>query len=123
MIKYSSPCAPHRLQVLSYPFPAAPVCMWFVVVFNRQLAAALSHEKFCFIYFLAPKFDGQNNTTASSPIVIVLHTIPPNYIPLLRPTFGWLLCPLIQWKPLKPKALLLSLFLFLFAQFAAPNDR
>ena len=114
---------PLRSPPVAYPSAAAPACIWFVVVFNRRLAAAVSHDEFCFISFFAPKFDGRNDTTASSPIVIVLHAIPPNYIPLLRLTFGWLLCPPIQWKPLKPKALLLSLFLFLFAQFAAPNDR
>jgi hypothetical protein len=119
-IKYR-PCAPHQSRVLSYPSPAAPACIWLVVVFNRRLAAALIHDEFCFIYFFAPKFDGRNDATASSPIVIVLRAVPPNFIPLLRPTFGWLLCPPIQWKPSKPKAPSLSLF-FLFAQFAAPND-
>jgi hypothetical protein len=113
---------PLRSPPVAFPSPAAPACIWFVVVFNCQLAAALSHDKFCFIHYFAPKFDGQNDTTASSPIVIVLRAIPPNYIPSLRPTFDWLLCPPIQWKPLKSKALLLSLFYFLFPQFAAPNN-
>jgi hypothetical protein len=87
------------------------------------LAAALSHNEFCFIYFFAPKFDGRDDTTASSPIVIVLRVIPHNFIPSLRPTFGWLLCPLIQWKPSKPKALLLSLFLFFVRSICHPKQR
>jgi hypothetical protein len=91
-------------------------------VFNRRLAAALSHDNFCFINFFAPKFEGQNNTTASSPIMIVLHAIPPNYIPLFRPTFGWLLCSPIQWKPSKPKAPLLSLFLFFVRSICRPKQ-
>jgi hypothetical protein len=62
------------------------------------------------------------NTAASSPIVIVLRTIPPNYIPSLRPTFEWLLCPPIQWKPTKPKALLLSLFLFFVRSICRPKQ-
>jgi hypothetical protein len=92
-------------------------------VFNRQLVATLSHDKFCFIYFFAPKFDGQNDATASSPIVIVLRAFPPNFIPLLRPTFGWLLCPPIQWMPSKPKAPLLSLFLFLVRSICHPKQQ
>jgi hypothetical protein len=61
--------------------------------------------------------------TASSPIVIVLRAIPPNYIPSLRLTFGWLLCSPIQWKPLKPKAPLLSLFLFFVCSICHPKRR
>jgi hypothetical protein len=58
MIKYSYACAPHQSRVLSYPSPAAPECIWFVVVFNHRLADALSREEFWFVYFFAPKFDG-----------------------------------------------------------------
>jgi hypothetical protein len=122
-IKYSSPCAPHRSRVLSYPSPATPACIWLIVVFNRRLAAALCHDEFCFIFFLTPKFDGRNDTTASSPIVIVLHAVPPNYIPSLRPTFGSLLCSPIQWKPLKPKAPSLFLFLFFVRSIRHPKQR
>ncbi len=111
------------MRVPSYPSPAAPACIWFVDVFNRRLAAALSHNKLCFIHFFAPKFDGQNDTTASSPIVIVLRTVPPNYIPLLRSTFGWLLCFPIQWKPSKPKASSLTLFLFFVRSICRPKRR
>jgi hypothetical protein len=96
-----------------------PACIWFVVVFNSRLTAALSHNEFFFNFFFAPKFDGQNDKTVSSPIVIVLHAVPPNYIPL--PTFGWLLFPPIQWKPSKPKALLLSLFIFFVCSICRPK--
>jgi hypothetical protein len=112
---------PLRSPPVAYPSPAAPAFIWFVVVFYRRLAAALSHDEFCFIYFFAPKFDGRNDTTASSPIVIVLRAIPPNYIPSLRPTFGWLLCPPIQWKPSKPKAPLLSQILFFARSICRPQ--
>ncbi len=87
------------------------------------MAAALSHDEFCFIYFFAPKFDGRNDATASSPIMIFLRAVLPNFIPLLRPTFGWLLCPSIQWKPSKPKAPSLSLFLFFVCSIRRPKRR
>ena len=53
--------------------------------------------------FVAPSFDGKNDVTASSPIVIALRSLPPNHILTRRPTFGWLLRPPIQQKPSKSK--------------------
>jgi hypothetical protein len=114
---------PLRPPPVVYPSPSAPAFIWFVVVFNRRLVAAFSHDEFRFIYFFAKKIDGRNDMTRSSPIAIVLRAIPPNYIPSLWPTFGWLLCPPIQWKPLKPKAPLLSRFLFFARSICRPKQR
>jgi hypothetical protein len=115
------PALPTGRESFHIPPPPRLRVFGFVVVFNRRLAAALSHDEFCFIYFFAPEFDGRNNTTASSPIVIVLRAVPPSYIPSLRSTFGWLLCPPIQWKPTKPKASLLTLFLFFVRSIRRPK--
>jgi hypothetical protein len=52
----------------------------------------------------------QNNGITSHPIVIDLHAVSPNYNLSLRPTFGWLLCPPVQWQPSKPKDPSLSVF-------------
>ena len=61
--------------------------------------------------------------TASSPIVIALRAASPNYIPSLRPTFGWLLRPTIQRKPSKLKVPSLSIFNFFVAASDPPKRR
>jgi hypothetical protein len=50
-------------------------------------------------------------------------SISPNYIPSLGPAFGWLLCLSIHWKPSKVKALLLSLFLYLYHSIRPPKQQ
>jgi hypothetical protein len=58
-----------------------------------------------FLIFSIAQFDGPNNEITSHPIVIILHSVSPSYIILLRPTFSWLLCLSLQWQPSKPNAL------------------
>ena len=71
--------------------------------------------------FVAPSFDGQNDLTASSPIIIALRSLPPNHILTCRPTFGWLLHPSIQQKPSKSKPLCSLYFPFFRPSIRRPK--
>ncbi len=74
-----------------------------------------------FFLFFAPYFDSRNDATASSPIVNVLHSLSPDYIPLIGPTLDWLLCLPIYSKQSKVKAPTLSLFLFFRRSIRPPQ--
>jgi hypothetical protein len=69
-----------------------------------------SHDDFRYIKFFVPEFDGQNNGTASSPIVIALRAVSPHLYPNNTVALRWLLHSPIQQKPSKSKAQLPSLF-------------
>ncbi len=75
-----------------------------------------------FLIFHVAQFDGPHDEKMPHPIVIVLCAVSPSYILLPRPTFGWLLCPPLQWQASKPKVPSFSLFLFFVAQFNPPNN-
>jgi hypothetical protein len=99
---------------MSHLSPVKPACFWLVVVFLFVVWRPPRAEvHFCSWFFtLLNLMAHPNNEIMSRPIVIVLRAFSPSYIPLLRPTLGWLLCPPLQWQPSKPKALSFSLFLF-----------
>jgi hypothetical protein len=75
------------------------------------------------IFIFAPKSDGTNDATASSPIVIALHVILPKGYPIVLANF-WLVVasphPAEAIKIQGPVAL--SIFNFPDAQFAAQNN-
>ncbi len=107
---------------VAYPSPAAPAFIWFVVMFNCWLATALSHDKFCFVFFLPP------NSTAKT----IWQRPPPSWLscapspPTISHCLGLLLVGCCvppysgsHWS-LRPHCSLY--FNFLLAQFAAPNN-
>ena len=79
---------------------------------QSSIGGRLRPRRILIFIFVTPSFDGRNDLTASSPIVIALRSLPPNHILTFRPTFGWLLRPPIQQKPSKSKAPSLSHFFF-----------
>ena len=80
--------------------------------------------RWIFMYlFFCKLFQWPKRCDASSPIVIALRAVSPNYIPSLRPNLGWLLCPPIHWKPSKCKTPSLSLIFFSSLYSTPVNDR
>lgn len=107
-IQYRSSCAFCQLHFVSYLSPVTPACIWLVVVFIRQLAAAKCHGEF--FYFLPP---------ISMAITMWQH--PPPWSTSCIP-FPPKDRPSIQQNPSQIKAMSLSLFFLLFFQFAAQNN-
>jgi len=70
---------------------------------QSSIGGRLRPRRILFFIFFAPSFDGQNDLTASSPIVITLRSLPPNHILTFRPTFGRLLRPPIQQSHRNPR--------------------
>ena len=87
-----------------------------------RLAAASSHDEFCFISFFALKSDGQKDSTASSPIVSALRAASPIYTLTMVSLFGWLLRHLMPQEPSKFEAPSPSLFSFFCVSIRHPKQ-
>jgi hypothetical protein len=108
MMESRLPPAPCRSRVVSCPSSIAPTCFWLVVVYIR---CRLRPQCIFILDFSIAQFNGPNYGMTPHPTLIAQHAVTPTYRPLLSPTFGWLLCLSIKWRPSKAKGLIFSLFL------------
>ncbi len=81
-IEYRYPCVPRWSRFLSKSLPQHSRVHSVLCCAYSLICGCISLSKFCFIYFFAPYFNSRNDATASSPIVIALRVVSPNFIPL-----------------------------------------
>ena len=95
-----SPTVVHPLPSLAHHFRISLVgcCV------QSTNGGPLKPRRISLFHFYAPKSDGRKDATASSPIVIVVRAVSPEYNPTIRPLFGWLLRRPVQQEPSKSEA-------------------